>query len=119
MIDKFEQINVRVIKLTRAITKNPKSFPRYDIDEFFNWLRDEKRYNKDYKPWKSNSGPQYYGSNGLMYVFKGFMDAYMRCFGDNYKGATDESDYKYLEQWTKNFENVIDLADQKLKKYGV
>ena len=120
LIDKFEQINVRVIKLTRAIAKDPKSFDRYDVDTFFHWMRDEKQWNRDYKPWKKNSGPQYYGSNGLMYVFKEFMDAYMRCFGNNsYKTNADESDYKNLEQCAKTFENVIDLADQKLKKFGV
>lgn len=119
IIDDYEKINTRIIKLTRMIAKDPKSFSKYDVTKFFEWIRDEKRYNSNYKPWTKNPGVQYYGQNGLNYVFKCFMDAYMMCFGSGgYKSEPDESDYKSLENATTAMKKVIELADEKLKSFG-
>lgn len=117
--DRFEQIMTRTVKLARAVTKNPKNFDKYDIDGFFTWLRDERRYNRDYKPWAKHPGSQYYGNNGLMLYFKSFMDAYMMCFGNSYKQKPDKSDYDSLENASKNLKAALDIADKKLTKFGV
>ena len=121
VIDEYEQINVRIIKLTRAIAKDPKAYSRYEISKFFEWVRDERRYNPQYKPWsKKSSGPQYYGANGLNYIFKNFMEAYMMCFGaGSYKDEPDERDYKSLESATASMRKVMEIADEKLKSFGV
>jgi len=120
IIDDYEKINTRIIKLTRAITKDPKAYNKYDIQNFFTWVRDERRYNSNYKPWTKNPGSQYYGSNGLNYVFKCFIDAYMACFGSGYyKDTPDESDYKSLENAAAAMKKVMEIADEKLKKFGV
>ena len=118
LIDEYEKIQMRVIKMIRGITKNPKSFERYDVDGFLQWLRDEQRYNNKYRYGSKTSGPQYYGEYGLMYYFKNFMNRYMACFGNSYKSSVDASDYKYLESATESLKKAIDTADQKLKKFG-
>ena len=120
IIDEYEQINVRIIKLTRAIAKDPKSYQKYEVQSFFEWVRDERRYNSNYKPWAKHPGSQYFGSNGLNYVFKCFIDAYMTCFGSGgYKSSVDEYDYKSLENATAAMKKILELADEKLKKFGV
>jgi len=119
IIDDYEQINVRVIKLTRAIAKDPKLYKRYEISSFFEWVRDQKRSNPNYKPWTRNPGSAFYGENGLNYVFKVFMDAYMTCFGNSYKSEPDEYDYKSLESATAAMRKVLEIANEKLKSFGV
>ena len=119
IIDDYEQLNVRIIKLTRAVAKDPKAYKKYEISSFFEWVRDQKRSNPNYKPWTKNPGVQYYGHNGLNYVFKCFMEAYMACFGDSYKTEPDEYDYKTLENATTAMKKVIEIADEKLKNFGV
>jgi hypothetical protein len=118
VIDEYEQINTRVFKFTRAITKDPKAFNKYDVERFFTWLRDEKRSNPSYKSWKHDSGPAYYGDNGLMYIFKCFMDAYLSCFGNSYKTKPEDYDYRNLEGATKRLKDAIETADKKLKNFG-
>lgn len=118
IIDEYEKINVRVFKLVRAVAKNPKAYSKYEVTDFLNWVRDKKEYNSNYRPWQKHSGPQYYGTNGVAYVFKVFMDDYLDCFGNSYKANPDESDFKSLENSAKAMKMVIELADQKLKKFG-
>lgn len=118
LIDEYEKIQLRIIKLVRAVAKDPKSFSKYDIDSFLEWCRDERRRNPNYK-YGSKSMSEYYGSNGLMYYFKNFMSNYMTCFGGGgWKSVPDENDYKYLEGATKLLKESIDLADKKLQKFG-
>lgn len=118
LIDEYEQIQLRIIKLVRAVAKNPKSFDKYELDSFLEWCRDEQRRNPNYR-YGSKSMSQYYGSNGLMYYFKNFMSCYMTCFSDtSYKSSPDESDYKYLESATKRLKEAIDTADKKLQRFG-
>lgn len=120
IIDEYEKINVRIVKLTRMITKDPKTFEKYKVSSFFEWVRNKKEYNKNYKPWKKDSGPEYYGSNGLNYVFQNFIDCYMACFGSgHYKSNPDEYDYKSLERATAAMKQILELADKKLKDLGV
>ena len=118
LIDEYEKIQMRVIKMIRGVTKNPKGFSKYDVDDFLTWLRDEQRYNSSYRYGSKASGPMYYGEYGLMYYFKSFMDRYMSCFGDSYKSSIDASDYKNLELASESLKKAIDTADQKLKKFG-
>ena len=118
IIDEYEKINVRIFKLVRAVAKDPKAYRQYDITEFLNWIRDEKRSNPHYKYWQKSSGPQYYGANGPAYIFKSFMNAYLDCFGNSYKTTPDEYDFRSLENAAKSMKMIIDLADQKLKKFG-
>jgi hypothetical protein len=54
-----------------------------------------------------------------MYTFKEFMDAYMNAFGNSYKSTQDESDLKKLENCVEILKEIIKLADQKLKGFGV
>ncbi len=118
IIDEYEKIQLRVIKLVRGITKNPKSFNSYEIEGFLQWLKDEQRRNPNFRWNSKSSGPQYYGEYGLMYYFKSFMNRYMECFGNSYKSSVDASDYKYLESATESLKKAINTADQKLKKFG-
>lgn len=118
VIDEYEKINTRVLALVRGITKDPKSFQKYDVTRFLEWLRDEKRFNSRYT-YNGKNGPQYYGSDGLMYYFKVFMDYYMACFGSgHYKSTPDADDYKSLETATNNLKSAIQKADEKLKSFG-
>ena len=119
LIDQYEQINTRIIKLVRNISKDPKKYSKYEVTGFLHWVRDEQRYNPNYKSWRKNSGSPYYGEYGLVYVFKNFIDNYMNCFGSGYKDNPDESDFKYLENASKKLEQVLQLADTKLKRFGV
>ena len=119
MIDKFESIMMRVLKLTRLITKDPKSYNRWDVNNFITWVRDEQRRNPTYRYGSHRGGPEYYGEYGLMYRFKQYVDAYMGCFGNSYKLQPDKSDYDQLEQYSNLLQNNIELADKKLKSFGV
>lgn len=121
LIDQYEQINTRIIKLVRNVAKDPKKYSKYDVTSFLNWVRDEQRYNPKYKSWVKNSGPQYYGESGLMCRFRTFMDAYLNCFGSSYSGDVqpDESDYKRLEGASKILKDGYVIADKKLKEFGV
>ena len=118
LIDEYEKIQMRVIKMIRGVAKNPKSFRSYEVEGFLQWLRDEQRRNPNYRWNSKSSGPQYYGEYGLMYYFRGFMDTYMDCFGNNYKSSVDDYDYKRLEAATKSLKNAISIADQKLRNFG-
>ena len=118
IIDEYEKIQLRVIKLVRSITKNPKSFQSYEVGSFLQWLRDEQRRNPNFKWNSKSSGPQYYGEYGLMYYFKNFMNRYMECFGNSYKSSVDTDDYKRLESAAESLKNAIAIADQKLKTFG-
>ena len=117
VIDEYEQIQMRIIKFVRGITKDPKQFHKYEVEGFLNWCRDERRRNPNYR-WGSKTQSEYYGENGLVYYFNRFMDNYLTCFGDSYKSSVDTSDYTYLETATANLRNAISIADQKLKKFG-
>lgn len=120
IIDEYEKINNRIIKLVRAIAKNPGSFNKYEVTGFLNWVRDEQRRNPNYKYWQKNSGPSYYGEYGLMYYFRLFMDDYMSCFGGGYyKSSPDNADYQALERSSKNMKAILQVADKKLTKFGV
>lgn len=117
VIDEYEQIQMRIIKFVRGITKDPKQFRKYEVERFLDWCRDERRRNPNYR-WGSKTQSEYYGENGLVYYFNRFMDNYLTCFGNSYKTSVDDSDYKYLETATANLRKAISLADQKLKKFG-
>lgn len=117
IIDKFEAIMLRVVKLTRMIAKDPAAFTRYRVDEFLNWIRDEERRNPNYK-WNGKGGPLYYGEYGLMYRFKEYMDAYMACFGQSYKSAPDKYDHDRLESQLKSLTVALEKADAELTKLG-
>ena len=120
IIDEYEKINTRIVALVRKVAKDPKSFSQYEITSFLTWVRDSKRYNTQYKPWKrSYSGPEYYGENGLMYTFKEFIDAYMYAYGNSYKSTQDESDLKKLENCTAILKEKLKFADEKLRGFGV
>ncbi len=117
LIDEYEKIQIRVIKMIRGVAKNPKNFQSYEVEGFLQWLKDEQRRNPNYK-YGSKSGSPYWGEYGLMYYFKNFMDEYLMCFGNSYKSSVDANDYKNLESATKSLKNAISTADQKLKKFG-
>ena len=116
LIDEYEQIQLRIIKFVRGITKDPKKFGKYEIESFLDWCKDEKRRNPNYR-WGSTQS-EYYGENGLVYYFNSFMDNYLTCFGNSYKTSVEASDYKYLETATANLRKAISIADQKLKRFG-
>ena len=106
--DAVERIMMRVFKLTRDVTKDPKKYDKYDITNFLNWVRNERQY--------GNHGA--YGENGLIYYFKTYMDRYMNVFGKRYSGAPDEGDVKSLEQASNTLNVAINKADNELKKWG-
>jgi len=118
LIDEYEKIQMRVIKMIRGVAKNPKSFKSYEVEGFLQWLRDEMRRNPNYKWNSKSSGPQYYGEYGLMYYFKGFMNRYMECFGNSYKNSVDANDYNRLEMAATNLKSSLEKADTELKKFG-
>ena len=117
LIDEYEKINTRVIALVRKVAKNPESYERYEITNFLNWLRDEQRFNYNWKPGRTS---QYYGENGLAYCFREFMGAYLNAFGNSmFKSTSNEGNLKSLESVSKKLKDSLDIADTKLKKFGV
>lgn len=116
--DEFEKIMLRVIKLTRMIAKNPQGYQKYDVDSFLQWVKDEKRSNPNYR-YGRRGGSAYFGEYGLMYMFNSYISSYMVCFGKGYYREPNKDDYEDLNKKVKALQDCFNLADQKLKKFGV
>jgi hypothetical protein len=116
ILDEYEAINLRVLKLVRAITKDPTNFDKWRVDSFLEWIRDEERRNPNYKPWAKNHQIPSFGDNGLMHYVKDFMNRYLYCFGKNVNPS--DQDFKYLDTATNNLKIAIQRADTKLRAFG-
>lgn len=117
IIDRYEKIQLRIIKLIRAIAKDPQAYDSYKVNNFFEWCKDEQRYN--YNRRSNGSGPVYFGENGLMYYFKNFMDNYLTCYGKNVSYSSKEHNLEQLKISSNRINKAMDAADTKLKQFGV
>ena len=118
IIDRYEKIQLRIIKLIRAVAKDPQAYDSYKVNNFFEWCRDEQRYNYNRRS-NSRSGPVYFGENGLMYYFKEFMDDYLTCYGKTYSYNSKEHNLEQLKISSARINKAMDTADTKLKQFGI